>query len=142
MDTKNRFGFVMNNEKPLTNLILFASLGTVFWLEALLFIRFWGEHLFTNGNPWLLFLFASSVPIAWILVKISATIGKVEGGDLLTAVALISLTAMLLDGIALTWFQNWYGLEQTQLLLASAWILWGAGVGLAIGYWESLRCTS
>jgi len=131
--------FRMNNEKPLTNLILFVSLGTTFWFVALLFIRFWGDRLFINGNPWLIFLFMSSIPIAWVLVKASAIIGKVEGENVLKATALMSLTGLLLDGIALTWFQNWYGLEQTRLLLASAWLLWGVGVSLAVGYWESRR---
>ena len=132
----------MNNEKPLTNLILFVSLGIAFWLGALLFIRFLGEHLFIDGNLWLLLLFISSIPLAWVLVKAGAIIGKVEGESLLAATALMSLTALLLDGIGLTWFQNWYGLEQPRLLLASAWLLWGVGVSLAVGYWESRRYTA
>jgi hypothetical protein len=45
--------------------------------------------------------------------------------------------AMLLDGIALTWFQGWYGLAPAGLLLAAAWLLWGVGVSLGIGYWAS-----
>ncbi|WP_016949119.1 DUF5367 family protein [Anabaena sp. PCC 7108] len=127
----------MNNEKPLSNLILFVSLGIIFWFIALLFIRFAGDHLFVNGNPWLILFFILSIPIAWVLVKIGAIIGKVEGEKLLIATVLMSLTALLLDGVALTWFQNWYGLEPAQLLLAAAWLLWGVGVGLMIGYWES-----
>ncbi len=142
MTTKNTVGLVTNNQKPLTNLLLFVSLGTAFWVEGLLFIRFLGDRLFINGNPWLLFWFISSIPIAWVLVKIGATIGKVEGEDILTATVLMALTAVLLDGIALTWLQNWYGLEPTRLLLAAAWLLWGVGVSLAIGYWESRRDAS
>jgi hypothetical protein len=113
------------------NSILFAILGAVFWLEALLFIRFGGESLFVNGNPRLLLLFVASLPIAWILVKIGAVVGKVDGDDLLNAVTIMSLTALLLDGIALTWCQSWYGLAQSGLLLAAAWLLWGVGVSLA-----------
>ncbi|BBD70631.1 hypothetical protein NIES4072_69980 [Nostoc commune NIES-4072] len=48
---------VLNSYKSLTNLILFMSLGTIFWFGALLFIRFVGDHLFINDNPWLVFLF-------------------------------------------------------------------------------------
>jgi hypothetical protein len=95
--------------------------------------------LFIDGNPWLLFLFVSSIPLAWVLIKVSAMIGKVKGENLLTATALMSITAMLLDGIGLTWFQDWYALESTQLLLAAAWLLWGVGVSLAVGYLESRR---
>jgi hypothetical protein len=129
----------INSEKPLTSMILFVSLGATFWFIFLLLIRFLGGYLFIDGNPWLLFLFVSSIPLAWVLVKGSAMIGKVKGEKLLMATALMSITAMLLDGIGLTWFQAWYALEATQLLLAAAWLLWGVGVSLAVGYWESRR---
>jgi hypothetical protein len=122
-----------------TDLILFCSLGAAFWLVFLLLIRFWGEYLFVDRNPWLPCLFVVSIPVAWVLVKIGMMIGKVEGERVLTTTVLMSLTAMLLDGIALTWFQHWYGLEPTQLLLVAAWLLWGVGVCLAFGYWESRR---
>jgi hypothetical protein len=127
----------MRNEKPI-NLTLFVSLGAIFWFEGVLFIRFLGGHLFVEGNPWLLGWFVASIPLSWVLVKIGATIGQVEGEKLLAATALMTLAAVLLDGIGLTWFQSWYGLvEPGQLLLAAAWLLWGAGLGLAIGYRES-----
>jgi hypothetical protein len=135
----------MTQEQKKFNPILFVILGAVFWLEALLFIRFGGEGLFVNSNPWLLLLFICSIPVAWILVKIGAVVGKVDGEDLLSAVTIMSLTALLLDGIALTWCQGWYGLAPSGLLLAAAWLLWGVGVSLAlalalryqIGYWTS-----
>jgi hypothetical protein len=127
----------MTQAKKTFNPSLFIILGAVFWLEALLFIRFGGESLFVKGNPLLLLLFVACVPIAWILVKIGAVVGKAEGEDLLSAVTIMSLTALLLDGIALTWCQDWYGLAQSGLLLAAAWLLWGVGVSLAIGYWTS-----
>jgi Family of unknown function (DUF5367) len=124
-------------EKTAFNPILFVVLGIIFWFEALLFIRLAGESLFVNGNPLLLLWFVASIPIAWVLVKISAVVGKVDGEDLLSAVAIMALTALLLDGIALTWFQGWYGLAQSGLVLAAAWLLWGVGVSLAIGCWAS-----
>lgn len=127
----------MTQQKTAFNPILFVLLGITFWFEALLFIRLAGESLFVNGNPWLVLWFVASIPIAWVLVKIGAVVGKIDGEDLLSAVAIMALTALLLDGIALTWFQGWYGLGQAGLLLASAWLLWGVGVSLAIGYWAS-----
>ncbi len=132
----------MNNEKPI-NLALFVGLGAMFWFEGVLFIRFLGEHLFVNGNPWLLGWFVASIPLSWVLVKIGATIGNVEGENLLTATVVITISAAVLDGVGLTWFRQWYGLvEPGQLLLAAAWLLWAVGLGLAIGYWESRRYSS
>jgi hypothetical protein len=127
----------MTPAKNTFNPILLVILGVVYWLEALLFIRFGGEGLFVNCNPWLLLLFVASLPIAWVLVKVSAVVGKIDREDLLSAVAIMALTAMLLDGVALTWFQGWYGLAPAGLLLAAAWLLWGVGVSLGIGYWVS-----
>jgi Family of unknown function (DUF5367) len=127
----------ITQQKTAFNPILFVVLGITFWFEALLFIRLGGESLFVNGNPLLVLWFVASIPIAWILVKIGAIVGKIDGEDLLSAVAIMALTAMLLDGIALTWFQGWYGLAQAGLLLAAAWLLWGVGISLAIGYWAS-----
>jgi hypothetical protein len=117
--------------------ISIAILGAVFWFEALLCIRFGGETLFVNGNPWLLLLFAASIPVAGVLVKVSAVVGKIDREDLFSAVAIMVLTATLLDGVALTWFQGWYGLTPAGLLLAAAWLLWGIGVSLGVGYWIS-----
>ena len=124
-------------EKTAFNPILFVVLGMMFWLEALFFIRFGGESLFVNGNPWLLLLFVASIPISWVLVKVSVLLSKVDGKNLVNAVAIMVLTATLLDGIALTWFPGYYGLAPAGLLLAAAWLLWGVGLSLAIGYWAS-----
>jgi Family of unknown function (DUF5367) len=129
----------VNTEPQSIDIILFASIGAGFWLVFLLLIRFWGEYLFINRNPWLLGLFIISIPLAWVLIKIVTTITKVKGNQVLTATVIMSITAMLLDGIALTWFQNWYGLEPTRLVLVGAWLLWGAGMVLAMGYWESIE---
>ncbi len=127
----------MTQQKTAFNPISFVILGITFWLEALLFIRFGGESLFVNGNPWLLLLFVVSIPISWVLIEIGAIVSKIDREDLLNAVVIMALTALLLDGIALTWFQSWYGLSQTGLLLAAAWLLWGVGIALSIGYWAS-----
>jgi hypothetical protein len=126
-------------EKKSLNLAFFILLGIVFWFTGVLFIRLGGEKLFVNDSPWLLFLFALAVPISWVFVKISAIVGKVSGAELLGALAIETATATLIDGTVLTWFQNIYSYDQTKLLLIAAWLLWGGGMGLAVGYLESLR---
>jgi Family of unknown function (DUF5367) len=121
------------------NIVLFTSIGAGFWLVFVLLIRVGGEYLFIDRNPWLLGLFIISIPLAWVLIKIVTTTTKVEGNRVLTATAIVTITAMLLDGVALTWFQGCYGLEPTRLVLVAAWLLWGAGMGLAMGYLESIK---
>jgi Family of unknown function (DUF5367) len=118
---------------------LFIITGMMLWLEALLFIRWEGATLFVKGNPWLLGLLAACIPIAWALVQLTAIVAKVDGEDLFRAISLMALTALLLDGVGLIWFQNWYGLEPAGLVLAAASLLWGVGVSLSVGYWLSYR---
>jgi Family of unknown function (DUF5367) len=129
----------VTKEPQSRDIILFASIGAGFWLVFVVLIRVGGEYLFIDRNPWLLGLFIISIPLAWVLIKIVTTITKVEGNRALTATVIVTITAMLLDGVALTWFQSWYGLEPTKLVLVGAWLLWGAGMGLVMGYWESIK---
>jgi hypothetical protein len=125
------------SEEKLLNTTLFIALGIVFWLSGVLFIRFAGEALFVSSNPWLFLLFIAAIPASWGFVKITAIVGQVRGNALLSAVSLATVSAAVLDGIALTWFPSWYGLELSGLLLAAAWLLFGLGAGLGIGYWAS-----
>jgi hypothetical protein len=125
-----------SEDKPF-NTALFIVLGIVFWFSGVLFIRFAGEALFVSRNPWLFLLFIAAIPAAWGFVKITAVVGQISGDALLGAVSLASVSAAVLDGIALTWFPSWYGLEPSGLLLAAAWLIFGFGAGLGIGYWES-----
>jgi hypothetical protein len=127
---------MFEGEKPF-NLGLFVLLGVVFWFSGVLFIRLGGDALFIEGSPWLYFLFAIALPASWVFVKISAVVGKVSSTELLKAAVVATITATFLDGTVLTWFQSVYGDEQSKLLLIAAWLLWGAGMGLIVAYWES-----
>jgi Family of unknown function (DUF5367) len=118
---------------------LFIITGIALWLEALLFIRWEGATLFITGNPWLSLLLVACIPIAWMIVQITAVVAKVDGEDLFRAISLMALTALLLDGVGLIWFQDWYGLKPAGLVLAAASLLWGVGVSLSVGYWVAHR---
>jgi hypothetical protein len=126
-------------EKKSFNIVLFVLLGITFWFTGVLFVRLGGGALFIQGSPWVLFLFALAIPVSWVFVKISAAVGQVHGPELLAALVLETSTATLIDGAVLTWFQTVYSHEQSTLLLIAAWLLWGGGMGLAVGYLESLR---
>lgn len=129
----------MNTATKIIKPGLFIITGMVLWLEALLFIRWEGATLFVQDNPWLLGLLVACIPIAWLLVQLTTIVAKVDGEDLFRAISLMALTALLLDGVGLIWFQDWYGLEPSGLVLAAASLLWGVGVSLSVGYWLSYR---
>ncbi|MEB3214315.1 MAG: DUF5367 family protein [Leptolyngbyaceae bacterium] len=116
---------------------LFWLLGIVFWFTGVLFIRLGGATLFVDNSPWLLALFALALPVSWLFVKILATVGQVRGADLLNATVVASIAASTIDGIVLTWFPTIYAPDPAKLLLIAAWLLWGIGIGLCVGYWQA-----
>jgi hypothetical protein len=65
-------------------------------------------------------------------IKLGEVIGKVKSHALVTAVLIMNTTALLLDGVALTWFPSIYGVTGSALVLAAAWLLWTFGVGLLL----------
>jgi hypothetical protein len=126
-------------EKKSLNVGLFVLLGIIFWFSGVLFVRLGGAVLFVKGDLWLLVLFALALPISWVFVKVTEVIGRVSGLELLRAVVLESIAATIIDGTVLTWFQPIYSDDRSTLLAIAAWLLWGAGMGLAVAYWESQR---
>ena len=116
------------------NKTFFVGLGIFFWFDALVFIRLVGPTLFVAGNPMLFVLFAASFPIVWLLIKFSAAVGKIQGHAVFLAVVIMDMTALLLDGVAITWFPAAYGLPATSLVLAAAWLLGGVGITLLVAF--------
>ena len=104
------------------NKLIFVGIGALFWLIGVLFIRFAGPIFFIEG----------SFPASWLPIKLGEVFGKVKSHALITAVLIMNTTALLLDGVALTWFPSIYGVTGSALVLAAGWLLWTFGVGLLL----------
>ena len=113
---------------------LLIALGAIFWLLAALVIRFLGSSVFAPGSAVLFIVFALAIPIAWGFVWLGTTIAGARGAAVVPAVSIMSATAMLLDGVALTWFPSLYGMPSTSLVIVGACLLWGVGWILAIAH--------
>lgn len=125
----------MNQSKVL----LFTALGIVFWFNAAMIIRFCGATVFTAGNPWLLLFFGLAIPLTLLSLLTTKAIARLRLVDLLEPVVIMTLTAALLDGLALAWFRSLYSTSFEVALHGAAWILWGAGLGLLFAYLLSTR---
>jgi hypothetical protein len=121
--------------------ILFVILGIVFWYQASLIIKYFGESVFTEGNPKLILFFALAIPITIISMYLTALICKLNRNELLRPVVIMTFTATFLDAIALVWFREIYSNSFEVVLHGSAWILWGVGIGLLISYLLEKRIT-
>ena len=107
---------------PLPRLTL---LGVFFWFLAAMAIRFFGPSLLVRGSLAPMFVFLATVPLAWGLLRLAMAMGRVRGAVVLPALAVMSLVAMMLDGVAITWVPELYGVAPDAMGMAAAWLLWG-----------------
>ena len=107
---------------PLPRLIM---LGVFFWFLAAMAIRFFGPSLLVRGSLAPVFVFLATVPLTWGLLRLAMAMGRVRGAAVLPALAVMSLVAMMLDGVAITWVPELYGVALDKMGMAAAWLLWG-----------------
>lgn len=125
------------------SLPIYALIGAALWFVFALLIRVVGPSVFVPGTLALLLTFLALIPTAALLVWLTARLGGVQRQGLINAVCIMSFTAMLLDGVAITWAPGLYGLSGTPLALVAAWLLWGVGCCQLIAYlWRRGRSTS
>ena len=96
--------------------------------RVLLASRCDGDSLFRpvparTRKPSPVFVFLATVPLAWGLLWLAMAMGRVRG--VLPALAVMSLVAMMLDGVAITWVPELYGVAPDAMGMAAAWLLWG-----------------
>lgn len=118
---------------------LFALLGVVLWFVAAMMFRVLGPTFLIPGSAALPLVFAGSIPLAWVFLRIGVTLGRVPGAATLLAAAVMSAVAMALDALALTFFPSLYGLPTAGLLLVAALLLWGIAWILFFAYVQTRR---
>lgn len=106
------------------------ALGAAFWFNAAMIIKYFGASVFSENNPKLILFFALAIPITLASMWITKLLLKLQLSELLKPVVIMTFTATFLDGIALAWFRSLYSNSFEVALNGSAWILWGAGLGL------------
>jgi hypothetical protein len=107
--------------------------GATLWFVAAMIVRFVGPMGAFSGQALLVtyaLVIPGTVPAIWLMEKL---FGIVKG-KLTLAVALVTATALILDGIALNFFRAVYGSDPAITNIGAALILWGAGIGLFLGF--------
>lgn len=123
----------MNQLRPY---LRYIPLGVVIWLAFLIFIRLVGSSVFSVGNPLLIVFFIAAFPLLWVTIIALAPIFGVPVRKMFMPVVVMTLTALMIDGIAIG-FIDLYGSSDDQVRAAAAYLLWGAGVGLLVSLWVS-----
>jgi hypothetical protein len=114
-------------------LVTSALLGALLWGVAVLFIRVIAPLGALEG-PARLLTYALVIPGTLPFLLVSKRIAGLGAGQVALGVAVMTAAATLLDGIALAWFPHIYGSTVEIVAAAGAVILWGAGVGLVLGF--------
>ena len=109
------------------------AVGVGLWLIAALLLR-WIVPLGAFEGFLALVTYALVIPgtIPFVLAIRS---GLGLGGDRLPlAVAVVTASALLVDGVVVRWFPGVYGSTAADVATAAGAVLWGAGVGLVLGF--------
>ena len=116
--------------------VIVVVTGIVLWFVAAMAIRFFGSWLFDFGLKHILFyvlLFPVSFPFVLLLEKIA----DLTKDTVFAGVAVATMAALFLDGIAIAFFPGFYSLSFEIQLAGAASILWGAAVFISLGWWRS-----
>lgn len=112
-----------------TRYSLFVALGILFWFEAALFVRAFGDRVFDMGIAHAMTYFAALL-VCPMLVWLVALVARVPSNTMVLPTIIMTMSALLLDGVAMTLSPALYGGMNETLTYGAAWILWGAGCGL------------
>ncbi|MFZ4688805.1 MAG: hypothetical protein ACOYLS_06185 [Polymorphobacter sp.] len=114
-------------------MLVLVGYGAIAWFAAALLIRFLGPLGVFDGATRLL-TYALVIPGTVPLVLGARWLAGLRRDQIGLGMAVSTTTATLLDGVALAWFPALYGDTVALVAAAGAVILWGAGVGMAIGF--------
>ena len=113
--------------------VILALLGAVLWFLAAVLLRYLGPLGIYEGTARFV-LYVAIVPGTVPFVFLLQWASGIARRQVAIGASLATASALLLDGIAVAWFPDLYGAEMPLVLGASAAILWGAGVGIFIGF--------
>ena len=116
-----------------SQLVRSAIVGAAVWLAAALLIRF-VEPMGAFDQPMVALTYLLLVPGTVPVVLLLRAVAGLEKNQTGLGMAAGTAMATLLDGVALTWFPTLYGDNPAA---AGAAILFGAGVGLVLGFFMS-----
>jgi hypothetical protein len=123
----NRIGLTISQT------ILLISIGAALWLLAAIILRFIAPMGALEGTARLI-TYALVIPGTVPFVILTKMIVRLLPHQLFTGVAVVTTTALLIDGVVIAWFPAVYGGALPQVTNCAAVILWGAGVGLVLAF--------
>lgn len=112
---------------------LLVVIGVALWFAAAMLLRVTVELGALDGATAFL-TYALIVPGTWPFVLLTQSIARLADHEIGLGIGVVTMAALLADGIAVGWFPAIYSADDAQALKCAAAVFWGAGVGLAIAF--------
>jgi hypothetical protein len=107
-------------------------IGVVIWLLGALLLNYLGEIGSLQGAS-LIIVYAALIPGTVPIILLVRRLARLATDQIALASAIVVASAIVLDGLALSWFPALYGPGIAQTAVSGAIILWGGGVAIALG---------
>lgn len=114
-------------------LFILAVYGTILWFIAANLVRVLGPTGAFEGGA-LMLTYMLIIPGTVPALIIARRIANLAKNQILGGIAIVTASATLMDGIALSWVPSLYGTDLRTVLTGAALILWGAGVALVLAW--------
>jgi hypothetical protein len=116
---------------------IIGAVGAALWLAAALLLNVLGPRgIYEGTNRVVLYLLV--IPGTWPVLPMMARLAGLAKSQLGLGMAFGTTVAVLLDGLALAWWPALYG-GPDYVAGAGAVILWGGGIGMALGFYAARR---
>lgn len=113
--------------------------GVLLWALAALLLHAIAPLGALQGHA-LAWVYAATVPGTWPALWAVVWFARLQPGQVVPGIALVTLVALLIDGVVFGWFPEVYASPPHQVSCAAA-VLWGAGCGLALAFLHEYRAT-
>jgi hypothetical protein len=118
--------------------LILVIYGVVLWFLAAMLVRVLGPMGALDGF-WGAITFALVIPGTVPALIVMRKIAKLARPQMIVGTAIVTATALLLDGIAHGWFPALYGSDPRLIIKGAAAIFWGAGVALVLALFMGQR---
>lgn len=125
----------VRNRLGLTNRqsFMLIAIGFILWFIAAMILRAIAPMGALEGT-FRAVTYALVIPGTLPFVLLTRRLVKLGQDQIGIAIAVVTATALLIDGVAVAWFPGVYSDETKDVADCAATILWGAGVGLVLAF--------
>ncbi len=121
------------NQFTATQIAKLMLWGAVLWFLAAMTVRTLGPAGALDGG-WSILIYAFVIIGTIPVILITRQLANLRGDQTAVGIALVTATALLLDGAAHAWFPVIYGSDPALIIKGAALIFWAAGVAVFLGF--------